>query len=116
MDTKLWSTLPQELIHAILKIDGRVQYKNGRYYDVNRIPNDDERYSVARPVVLKKTDILRVAIQNSHDDNGFYFEFAFEGDKELCLCYDYNFSYRNQFEICYVSFKNNGWDQTRTYL
>ena len=36
------------------------------------------------------------------------------------LCYDYNWSYNNKFEICYTDMKDSGHvfgsDQIRTYI
>ena len=116
MDSSLWSNLPRDLVHAVLKIDGRVQHKNGTYRDINRIQSGDKRYALLRPIVLKKTDILRSEVEYDVQRNGFYFQFSFEGDKELSLSYDYHFSYANQFEICYADFHDGGWKQTRTYM
>ena len=51
-------------------------------------------------------------------DTGFYFEFAFDNQPNLYLCYDYNWSYDNIFEICYTDIANSGHvfgsDQIRT--
>jgi hypothetical protein len=46
----------------------------------------------------------------------FYFEIGFDTCLNVGLCYDYNFSYENNFEICYYDTRNNGWKQIRTYL
>ena len=54
----------------------------------------------------------------SHDNINFYFEFAFENQPNLVLCYDYNWSANNIFEICYTDMKGSGHvfgsDQIRT--
>lgn len=34
-------------------------------------------------------------------DSGFYFQFCFNIYKSVSLAYDYNFSYKDKFEICY---------------
>jgi hypothetical protein len=51
-------------------------------------------------------------------DTGFYFEFAFDNQPNLFLCYDYKWSYDNDFEICYTDMKCSGHvlgsDQIRT--
>jgi hypothetical protein len=45
----------------------------------------------------------------------FYFEFGFNTLNSVGLSYDYNFSYKNKFEICYYDFRD-GIKQIRTYL
>ena len=68
------------------------------------------RYTILRS---KKMEIM----QNIElCDSGFYFEFGFDTCRNVGLCYDYNFSYANKFEICYYDTRNNGWKQIRTYL
>ena len=51
-------------------------------------------------------------------DTSFYFEFSFDNQPSLSLCYDYNWSYNNVFEICYTDMKGSGHifgsDQIRT--
>ena len=50
------------------------------------------------------------------DKSSFYFEFGFDLDKRIGLCYDYNFTFQNKFEICYYDWRNNEVKQIRTYL
>jgi hypothetical protein len=103
--------IPTELLDIILEYDGRIKYKNGRY--VNIIHKNDERYNIITPHISKKMEIMkRTQIHGS----GFYFEFGFDICVNVGLCYDYNFSYENKFEICYYDTRNNGWKQIRTYL
>jgi hypothetical protein len=45
----------------------------------------------------------------------FYFEFGFDIDSRVGLCYDYGFNGPNTFEICYYDTRND-WKQIRTYL
>jgi hypothetical protein len=45
----------------------------------------------------------------------FYFEFGFDIDSRVGLCYDYGFNAENIFEICYYDIRH-GWEQIRTYL
>jgi hypothetical protein len=45
----------------------------------------------------------------------FYFEFGFDIDNRVGLCYDYGFNSPNTFEICYYDIRND-WKQIRTYL
>ena len=103
--------IPNELLDIILEYDGRIKYKNGRY--VNIIHKNDERYNIIKPHINKKIKIIkRIQIH----DSGFYFEFSFDTLLNVGLCYDYNFTYENKFEICYYDTRNNGWIQIRTYL
>ena len=110
----VWESLPRDLVHKVLKYPCRLVYRRGRYIDIHKIATSDTRYSVVRTLILKKTDITRM-IELSTTDNGFYFEFRFNEHDGIGLCYDYNFSYRNQFEICYVDMRT-GWEQIRTYM
>ena len=104
------SYIPEDLLHIILAYHGRIKYKNGKY--VNIIHRNDERYNIITPIISKKIDIM----QNIElSDSGFYFEFGFDTCRNVGLCYDYNFSFENKFEICYYDTRD-GWVQIRTYL
>ena len=105
------SYIPEELLHIILSYDGRIKYKNGKY--VNIIHKNDERYNIITPIVTKKMIIMK---RTQIDGSSFYFEFGFDTCLNVGLCYDYNFSYENKFEICYYDTRNNEWKQIRTYL
>ena len=105
------SYIPEELLHIILEYDGRIKYKNGKYLDI--IHKNDERYNIINPIVNKKMEIIK---RTQIDGSGFYFEFGFDTYLNIGLCYDYNFSYENKFEICYYDTRNNEWKQIRTYL
>ena len=54
----------------------------------------------------------------SHDNISFYIEFVFDKQPNIYLCYDYNWCYNNQFEICYTDMRGLGHilgsDQIRT--
>ena len=102
--------IPEELLHIILAYDGRIKYKNGKY--VNIIHKNDERYNIITPIVSKKMEIMK---RTQIDGSGFYFEFGFDTCRNVGLCYDYNFSFKNKFEICYYDTRY-GWEQIRTYL
>ena len=103
--------IPKELLNIILEYDGRIKYRNGEY--VNVIHKHDERYSMIGLLLNKKKWIMdRVQLS----DNGFYFEFGFDICNAVGLCYDYNYSYAGEFEICYVDTRNGDWKQIRTYL
>ena len=93
--------VPEELLHIILSYDGRIKYRNGKYVDI--IHKNDERYNIITPIINKKIEIL----QNIEDfgENSFYFEFTFEKQSMLALCYYYD---KNVFEICYTDMKESG--------
>ena len=40
----MWQSLPRDVVHLILKIDGRIVYRTGQY--LNRIPPSDPRYDM----------------------------------------------------------------------
>jgi hypothetical protein len=50
-----------------------------------------------------------------YHDSGFYFEYRFDIYNNVVLSYDYNFTQKDKFEICYFDFRN-GIKQIRTYL
>ena len=105
-------SLPKELLHIILEYDGRIKYRKGEY--VNIIHKHDPRYSIIQKVINKKIEIMKgIQIENI---TRFYFEFGFDTDRAFGLCYDYNFSRPNKFEICYFDFRDYNTRQIRTYL
>lgn len=105
--------LPYELKNIILEYDGRIKYKYKQknqidYHNfVNVIHKHDNRYSIIIPVIDKKKDII-MNTYVSPVDTGFYFEFSFDKNPNIMLCYDYNWSYNNQFEICYTDMTDSG--------
>jgi len=104
--------IPKDLLNIILEYDGRIKYKNGKY--VNIIHKNDERYNIIKPLISKKLEIMKKV-----ELRGSSFNFAVRFDifcNSVGLCYDYNFTYENEFEICYYDLRNNGWEQIRTYL
>ena len=122
---KLCKKLPYELVNIILDYDGQIKYKyktkNSIDYHkyVNAIHKYDERYNIIRPIISKKQQIM-TDTDTRPNDTSFYFEFAFDNQPHLFLCYDYNWSYNNQFEICYTDMRGSGHvfgsDQIRTYI
>lgn len=65
----------------------------------------DERYNIIQPLITNK--LVTIKGMEIHG-KGFHFD--------LGLCYDYNFSYKNTFEICYYYFRDYTIKQIRTYL
>jgi len=99
MNDQLWKKLPIDLVHHIIQYTGKVIYRNGRYIDINRVPINDNRYNLIRPLILKKIDILYNS--EKRGQIGFYFQWDFDGLPDVGLCYDFNFSFGEIFEICY---------------
>ena len=118
-----FTKLPYELVNIILDYDGQIKYKyktkNSIDYHkyVNVIHKHDERYNVIMPIINKKQKIMKDT-ETRPNDTSFYFEFAFDKQPNLVLCYDYNYNFNNQFEICYTDMKGSGHifgsDQIRT--
>ncbi len=120
---KMYKKLPYELKNIIFEYDGRIKYKytNKNSIDyhkfVNVIHKYDERYNIITPIIHKKKQIMKDT-DTRPNDTSFYFEFAFDNQPYLVLCYDYNWSSNNEFEICYTDMKGSGHvlgsDQIRT--
>ena len=96
----------------MVEYDGRIRYIHKERIYVNIISKNDERYNIIRPVISKKMVIIKTIVLHGKD---FYFEFGFDIDSRVGLCYDYGFNAENIFEICYYDTRN-GWEQIRTYL
>ena len=104
--------IPKEILNIILDYDGRIKYKQGKY--VNILHKYDIRYSIIRYDIIKKITIMKeIQLVN---DSGFYFEFGFDKINDIGLCYDYNFSFNDKFEICYYDLRNIRTLQIRTCL
>jgi len=106
----MFTCLPIDLVHLILDFDGRIMYRKGQYVD--RIHKYDPRYDIVKPIISKKQTIMKTI---QLDGSSFYFEFAFDIDNRVGLCYDYHFSYQHAFEICYYDTRD-GLQQIRTHL
>ena len=103
--------LPHYLINIILDYDGRIKYKNGKY--INIIHKHDFRYNIIELLIKKKKEIMKDTCTHG---SRFYFEFSFNNEFPMGLCYDYGWSYNdNAFEICFYNFKE-GIQQIRTYI
>jgi len=103
--------IPTELLDIILQFDGRIKYRNGKF--INIIHKNDERYNIITQITSKKVKIIETI---EICEEGFYFEFCFNTCKSVGLSYDYNFSDKDEFEICYSDWRNQGIIQIRTYL
>jgi hypothetical protein len=100
----------KDVLDIILEYDGRIKYKKGKY--INILHKNDSRYNIITPIINKKIEILKkIDLRGSN----FYFEFGFDSDERIGLCYDLGFNWVDKFEICYYDLRN-GWEQIRTYL
>jgi hypothetical protein len=77
-----------------------------------KIDKNDERYSVIKPIISKKKEVLKTI---TIDGRNFYFEFGFDMSDNVGLCFDYGWNAPETFEICYYDTRT-GWDQIRTFL
>lgn len=102
--------IPTELVNIILDYDGRIKYRKGNY--INIIHKFDPRKNMINQIIAKKLVIINSILL---DGSRFYFDFGFDIDNRIGLCFDYNFSNINEFEICYYDIRN-GIEQIRTYL
>lgn len=110
----IFSHIPRELLHKILEYDGKIKYRNGKYIDV--IYKYDFRYAILQPLINKKIEIMKNTEIIARNSNiCFYFEVPFSITSRIGLCYDYNFSQNDTFEICYYDMRE-GWIQIRTLL
>jgi hypothetical protein len=105
-----YKIIPKDILNIILEYDGRIKYKNGKY--INVIHKNDERYIIFQPVIKKKLNILKTIDLRGSE---FYFEFGFDVDTRVGLCYDYGFNEPGVFEICYYDIRHK-WEQIRTYI
>jgi len=103
--------IPTELLDIILQFDGRIKYRNGKF--INIIHQNDERYNIITPIIIKKMKIIETV---ELCDSGFYFQFCFNTCKSVGLSYDYKFSYKYTYEVCYSDWRNHSIKQIRTYL
>jgi hypothetical protein len=104
------SDIPKDILHIILDYDGKIKYYNGKY--INIIHKNDARYNIIIPIINKKMLIMKNIVLSNQK---FYFEFGFDIDFRVGLCYDYGFNAANIFEICYYDTRNN-WKQIRSYI
>jgi hypothetical protein len=99
----LHTYIPTELVNIILDYDGRIKYRKGNY--INIIHKFDPRKNMINQIIDKKLKIMNTILFDN-DNSMFYFEFGFDIDNRIGLCFDYHFSYHDRFEICYYDLRN----------
>ncbi len=112
----MWADLPIDVIHIILKYTGKVLYRDGKYININKLG------PIVQPDIEK---VYRPRKMEMSPDGGWYYQINFEnqGKYRHGLCYDYNFSWSNTFEVCYFIHRpplpgegGTAWVQIRTLL
>lgn len=96
--------IPNELLDLIFSFDGRIKWREGKF--VNIISKKDTRRGPIENIVINKINILKTKIVKNRN-NEFYFAIRFNVENLTGLCYDFNWSYLNKFEICYFNFKHS---------
>jgi hypothetical protein len=99
----LKSYLPFDVLNIILEYDGRIKYSHKKRIYVNIISKNDYRRNIMKANINNKLNIRK---NMEKKDSAFYMDIRFE-NKNIGLVYDFNWSYKNEFEICYYNLKNN---------
>ena len=95
--------IPFDVLNIILEYDGRIKYSHKKRIYINTISKSDYRYNVVKSYINKKQNIIQNIEKKGSE---FYIDICFE-NKNIGLVYDFNWSYKNKFEICYYNLKNN---------
>lgn len=115
----LLKILQFELVNIILEYDGRIKYDDKKHNYINVIHKHDNRYHIITPIIRKKLQIIRDTFKTP-TETSFYFEVPFDKHPNIVLCYDYNWSFDNEFEICYTDMRSSehvfGSDQIITVI
>jgi hypothetical protein len=104
-----WKETPKEIVNYILRLAcSRLVYRDNRYIEIGKINRKNvecvNRYLIGR---IAYNDHFEFSFPN---DGGWYLDIRFDSnlyeDGYLLrhgLCFDYHFSYLNEYEICYWS-------------
>jgi hypothetical protein len=110
MNEALFSKLPKEIINYIIKYDGKLLYKDGKY--TNRIPSYDERFKILAPVPQKMK--IYVDYNMPTTDIGFSIHIKFTNDDFLLTVQKY--AYGNYIYYTFINKKNITINQYKTLL
>lgn len=104
----IWKFLPIDIVHKILNVYKQIIYKNGVYTFINEI-KVDYRHTLLNNFILKRKDVYM-----EKNNGGFYIEYHFSNGTSIC--WEYNYSWANKFEICYADWRNGDIIQLRTII
>ena len=97
-----WVFLPRDIVHKILEIHRQIIFKNGKYFDINKISFSDYRYSITRPLVNRKKDIIYKFLNYYINFEGFFFEVPLDKFEQKYLEYERS---EYLFSITYVNYE-----------
>ena len=92
--------IPKEIINLILKYDGRIKDRKGKY--INIIDKKDSRYNIIEPVISNKNKLIEQLVLKY---SNWYFHYNFIIYKTPGLFFDIN-----KCEICCYN-KRNPWEK-----
>ena len=102
---EIFSELPFDIILKILKLDGRILYRNGEF--VNIIHKNDLRYTLLDPVIYKKIESIKY---------NFNFNYVFfENNSKMALFYDLDRSSISLFNFKRKGKYGNLFEETTVY-
>jgi len=108
---ELFSKLPKEIIHYILKYDGRICYRNGDY--INRIHKYDHRYKILEPIPQKMKFCVISEIPIPPND-GFAIYIKFSNNIFILIVQKY--AYGKHIYYSFINKKNISINQHKTLL
>jgi hypothetical protein len=95
---EIWKILPNDILNIILKYDGKIKYRNGKY--INQLNIKDRKFNLLNQILIIKTNlkIKKYFSYNSNKDIGFYFRIQFTNIKIAGIICDY---YDNEYIISF---------------
>ena len=108
---KVFSKLPKELIHYILKYDDKIYYRNGEY--INKIPKYDPRYKIIEPIPKRMRFYVRSDFPLPPED-GFSIYINFTNNIHVLIVQKY--AYGKHIYYTFINKKNITINQHKTLL